>query len=484
MRGRISRRFVLGGLLAGGATSALATEPVAALRPKSRPAVTRAGVETLIEGAGLGGRLSFAVADAVTGEIIETRAPLLKLPPASVMKVVTALYGLEALGPVHRFSTRLLARGRVSGGLLEGDLILVGTGDPTLDTDALAEMAETLVASGIREVTGEFLVDASALPAIRAIDDRQPEHLAYNPAVGGLNLNYNRVRFQWQTTSEGTALRMEAHTRNFSPPVSVAQIRAANRGQPVFSYNGGNGTDNWTVAAGALEGEGSRWLPVRRPAAYAGDVLRTLAASQGVRLPQPKQVWGQAEGTELARRDSPPLHEILRAMLRWSNNLTAEVVGLTGTLKRGVAARNLGMSAREMSDWLADRMDTRKPVFKDHSGLHDGSRVAPTDLVRLLTRPGAQVALRPILKRMEFKTANETVLEVQAKTGTLHFVNALAGYMEGQNGRPLAFAIMAADTTRRSRLSRVELERPEGARAWTLRARRLEGQLIERWATF
>ena len=86
------------------------------------------------------------------------------LAPASVTKAVTALYALDTLGRGHRFATRLLAAGPVEDGVLRGDLVLAGGGDPTLDTDALADMAAGLKRAGVREVTGAFRVWGGAVP--------------------------------------------------------------------------------------------------------------------------------------------------------------------------------------------------------------------------------------------------------------------------------------------------------------------------------
>jgi serine-type D-Ala-D-Ala carboxypeptidase/endopeptidase (penicillin-binding protein 4) len=110
------------------------------------------------------------VADAETGEMLEVFNALYPLPPASVAKAVTTAYGLDRLGPGYRFQTRLVADGTITDGRIEGDLWLVGGGDPILDTDALGAMARELVDSGIRQVTGAFRVSTDALPAIDQID--------------------------------------------------------------------------------------------------------------------------------------------------------------------------------------------------------------------------------------------------------------------------------------------------------------------------
>jgi D-alanyl-D-alanine carboxypeptidase/D-alanyl-D-alanine-endopeptidase (penicillin-binding protein 4) len=132
------------------------------------------------------------------------------LPPASVAKTFTALYALDRLGADHRFETRLLATGPIRGGRLDGDLILLVGGDPVLDTDDLADMAAALVAQGVRQIGGRFLVSGGGLPSVTTIDPSQPIHVGYSPAVSGLVLNYNRVHFEWKRTAGGYHITMDA----------------------------------------------------------------------------------------------------------------------------------------------------------------------------------------------------------------------------------------------------------------------------------
>ena len=107
--------------------------------------------------------VAVAVADAATGEILESSNPALVLPPASVTKAVTAVYALETLGGAHRFTTRIVATGPVVDGKVQGDLVLEGGGDPGLDTDALGDMARQLKAAGVSGVTGGFKVCSTCL---------------------------------------------------------------------------------------------------------------------------------------------------------------------------------------------------------------------------------------------------------------------------------------------------------------------------------
>ncbi|SIO54333.1 D-alanyl-D-alanine carboxypeptidase / D-alanyl-D-alanine-endopeptidase (penicillin-binding protein 4) [Rhodovulum sp. ES.010] len=484
----LTRRFVLGGLLAGAGAPGLAEPLTRSLRPVARPEAGRrvAEAEMLVARAGLSGKIGYAVADAATGEVLEVRNPLLGLPPASVTKAVTALYALETLGPEHRFVTRLLATGPVRDGRLDGDLVLTGSGDPVLDTDMLGALVDRLAEAGVREVTGRFLYHAGALPRLAAIDPRQPPHVGYNPAISGLNLNFNRVHFEWKRAGGGYDVTMDARARLYAPTVSVARMQVVDRKGPVYTYSSKGGVDEWTVAQGALGKGGARWLPVRRPALYCAEVFETLASAAGIALPGAEEVAAIPGGTALAEHRSAPLRDILRGMLKYSTNMTAEAVGLASTIARGGQPATLAESAEAMSGWVAGRMGARKARFVDHSGLGDASELSAIEMVRMLVAVAPEGTLRGLMKQVHLRDGRGRPLydhpvEIRAKTGTLNFVSALAGYVTPPAGRELAFAIFTADMERRASLSPQELERPAGGRSWITRSRRLQMGLLERW---
>ena len=495
MKTNLTRRFVIGALLASVSNVALAKAPVASIRPKPRAGDFRKrtvrGADALIVNARLGGKVGFVVADAKTGLILESANPILAQPPASVTKTITALYALDSLGSGFRFKTRLMATGPVSNGRLKGDLVLVGGGDPTLTTDDLAEMAAGLKRAGVREVTGKFKVNASALPYVKSIDSSQPDHVGYSPAVSGLNLNYNRVHFEWKRmggVGGKYEIMMDARTEKYRPRVGIAKMRVVNREQPVYGYKSANGVDDWTVARRALGKGGSRWLPVRKPHIYAAEVFQTMARSQGIKLPRAVEVKGAASGTVLVEHKSAELRILLRDLLKYSNNMTAEAIGMTASAARGGAGGSLKASATKMSRWTASHTGARKSKFVDHSGLGAGSRLTAGGMVAALVKQGPNGQLAHLLKPIALRDANGRVIKghpvkVHAKTGTLNFVSALAGYVTAPDGTRLAFAMFMADEKRRAGVARTDREAPQGSKSWSRAAKRLQQALIERWAT-
>jgi len=486
----ISRRFVLGGMIGALAGEAWAEAPARSLRPMARPRPGTAAASVsvaadLVAAARLGGRVGFVVADARTGVVLEASGGDLALPPASTLKVITSLYALEHLGGDYRFATRLVATGPLRGGKVAGDLVLAGGGDPVLATDALGDMADGLRRAGVTGAAGRFLVWGGALPYLPAIDRSQPEWLGYNPAVSGLNLNFNRVNFVWKRAQGGYQLGLDARDRRFAPPVYSARIRTVERERPVYARAERGGVEEWTVSRSALGAGGSRWLPVRRPDLYAGDVFQTLARSQGVPLPAPEAVASLPGGTVLVRHESDPLRPLLRGMMRYSTNMTAEAVGMAASARQGVASH--AGSGQAMTGWLHRAAAVSQARLVDHSGLGAASRITAAEMVAVLVRLGPRAGLRGLMKPVALKDAAGRALaggrlKVDAKTGTLNFVSALAGYATLPNGRELAFAIFTADVARRDAIPDAEKERPAGADAWVRRSRALQQALIERWA--
>lgn len=495
---RLTRRALLAQGIAALATAAAAEAPLTVRRPEARPVDeppgrpgkrlrARPSPEEFVTDARLGGNVAYVVADARTGQILQSREADVPLPPASVAKSLTALYALDALGGDHRFRTRILVTAPVVDGITEGDLILAGGGDPVLDTDGLADLVARAREAGLREVRGRFLVWGGALPELREIDPGQLAHLGYNPAVSGLNLNFNRVHFQWTQQGGSYTVTMDARSANHRPEVRVARMRVEDRSVPVYTYEDGGDFDSWTVARGALGGGGTRWLPVRRPELYAGEVFRALARSDGIVLDAPERTEDEPGGEEIAGLDSPALSEIIEGMLLYSTNLTAEVIGLAASRARGVAPASLGASAAIMSDWLAMRFGADARIV-DHSGLGDASRISATDLVRILTVAGTEPRLSPLLRDITLRDVEGRPLEdppaqVLAKTGTLNFVSCLSGYLAASAGRNLAFTILTANLDLREEALDSDDEIPAGASAWNGRSRRMQQRMLQYWST-
>ncbi len=487
----IHRRFLLGGALASLLpTRAGADAPKTSPRPLARDGKAPGPGSEMAHWAEakLSGSFAALAIDRASGRVIASVNPDLPLPPASVTKAVTSLYALEALGPDFRFTTRVMRVGRLADGRLEGDLYLVGGGDPNLDSDALGDLAAAVAAAGVKSVTGRFVVCDGALPQRDRITAAQPDHLGYNPAISGINLNYNRVNFEWLHDGQGGwRLGMDTRGERFLPQVHGITGAIAERDLPLFTHAMDDaGAERWTVARTALVGEGSRWLPVRRPGAYVAEVFATLLRAHGVELPVAVvQPLPPPEAALIAERHGAPLTEVIRGMLRHSTNLTAEVLGLTAS-----GAGSLGGSGFAMTDWAARKLGLTQSRFVDHSGLGPENLSTARDLVTVFDRSRGMrhgKLLESLVRETgltdgEGKEQKTSPTRVHAKSGTMNFVSNLAGVIDRPKGGPILFAMICADAPRRDAVPIADREEPEGATGWTKRARRLHQRVLRDWA--
>lgn len=427
------------------------------------PLPLRADPASAIAEARLGAEVGYAALDLDSGTVLASRGAEAPMAPASTLKIVTALYALDRLGPAHRFATRVLQDGDT--------LILAGGGDPLLDSDDLADLAAQTARAWQGQPPARFLVWGGALPHVARLDPAQDDYLPYNPTLSGMILNFNRVHLDWRSGQ----MQLQARGRRQSPRAYGITIAGADRAAPLFTYEGDGAREAWTIARRAMGAQGARWLPVRRPELYAGDVFQTLCRAQGLVLPSPEQTDTLPGATQVARHDSPPLPDILRGMLEYSTNLTAEVLGLAAS-----GAPDPRSSAVAMAQWLRARDPQAQVEFHDHSGLSSRNRISPLTLARLLQGEGRTRDLAGLLKRIPLRDAKgkkiASPVQIAAKTGTLNFVSNLAGYAEAPGGRRIVFVIFAADEVRRAESEGQEL--PEGVIGWTKRAKTMQQALI------
>lgn len=472
-RPALGRRPFLGLLGSLGLTAAL--DPLPAL------ASTTGGLESAAVG--------YILFEPDSGTMLESRAADTPFIPASVAKLPTVAAALALLGPDHRFTTRLLATEPLTGGVLRGDLILQGGGDPALATEGLVQLLGGLAAAGLRRVEGRFLYDTGLLPDLAEIDAGQPWAAPYNTGVGALSLNYNRALLNWRRGATGPEVLTVADAGRLPLDSVAVRPMAGSRGFPLLP----DGADRWLMAPPAAGEAGGAWVPVARPGLAAASLFRRLAGDAGIALPLPEA--GRAPGgvPVLGALDSLPLNELARGLLRHSNNLSAEVIGLAASKRLDPSAATLDRSAALLQGWLTRQpMETGGQVagqkagwrglrLANHSGLGTGSRATPRQMAALL-RAG-RPALWELLPGEEDGKALPS--GVHAKTGTLAYVKGLAGLLTAGSGRQLGFVLFIADPARRAALD-AALDRrvtaiPAEARGWAAAARRVQDETLGRW---
>jgi D-alanyl-D-alanine carboxypeptidase/D-alanyl-D-alanine-endopeptidase (penicillin-binding protein 4) len=377
--------------------------------------------------------------------------------PASTLKLVTAWAALETLGPEHRFTTRLWRSGAISDdGVLAGDLVLEGGGDPLMDLDALMALAWALRAAGVERVAGRFILDDSTMPSLPVVNPDQPVEAGYNAGVGALSLAFNRV--ERRPAADGGMVTL--------PPLRE-------RG-PAWSR---------------LPFDGPASVPVQDAGLHAAWVFHDLAQSLGIVLAAPERTGRPSELVLVADQQSRTLREIVQAMLLYSNNQVAEIIGLMTT-----DAASLAASAAVIEGQLRAALpavDWQGFVMTNHSGLDPAARATPDQLLAILTLAEARHPMISLLPAAGWSgslqsrlRAPDTVLRVWAKTGSLDFASSLVGYVLPIDGGPRRIAVLITDEAGRQARDAVEVPDPALRRSiddFTNRARELRDDLI-RWA--
>jgi D-alanyl-D-alanine carboxypeptidase/D-alanyl-D-alanine-endopeptidase (penicillin-binding protein 4) len=406
-----------------------------------------------------GAHLGVLVVDAADGRVLFARAPDRPLVPASNLKILTAVAVLDAFGPAHRFTTRVLADAPPDAAGAVERLYLRGGGDPALTSESFWRLAADLRLLGLAQVRGGIVVDDSAFD-----DERwhpswgQVGSRAYHAPVGALTANYGAFTVEVTPGSRaGEALRVR-----LDPPVDY--LRVVNRAR-----TGARGSRATLaverVAVGDVEevrvsgelpaGGTSRrfYRSVADPGRYAGSVARLQLEANGVAVgPALARSTPPAGAVELLAFEGEPLGSIVRSFVKYSNN------GIAETLLKALGAAHEGgrggwaSGARALTERLAAfGLDPGALRLVDGSGLSTRNRLTPRALVTALLRARASfaigpefVAALPIAARDGTlqKRADASGPRVRAKTGLLEGVTGLSGYAELADGREAVFSIL------------------------------------------
>lgn len=435
----------------------------------------------------------YFVVDVDDGRVVAELNADKTFMPASVIKIPTTAAALEILGSGHRFATTILTEGTIVGGILAGALTIRGGGDPLLTGDHLQLLAKEIARAGIKEVSGGFYYDATHHAETPQINALQPEAAGYNPAVSALSVNFNRVRWNWRNGGDGPSGKATAVSDKVTVPLEAIGFAPAEETLPGALARAGLPIDDSWLVSRKISSRGEDWLPVGNPALVAAEILRQLAAKEGVKLPEPKPRVATSRAKEIARYESPDLALIVRVILRHSNNMSAELVGLAATKAETGFPLTLEGSAESLAYWWRQRLpDVNWDGFylENLSGLSSKSRMSPRQVVAMLLHAAEPIGgadYHDLLRAASWKANNGKTVRIRAKTGTIAYGRGLAGYIDAANGRRLAFAIFANDVERRAALDAAFDPRVENInnawRKWRRRALRMEQKLLNGWAT-
>ena len=427
-------------------------------------AQTLAAIDEILNDADLPSAIwGIVIRDARDGRVILSRNADKNLLPASNLKLMTTAVALDRLGPTHRYTTRLYHLGEVStDGTLTGDLVIRGSGDPTFGSegmgDPLEDWAEALAQAGVRRITGRIVGDDDVFEDARYGEGWDVTHIAtesYAPASGGLVWGDNLVRIRVEAGAPGAAPRFESDPPGFATVVGEATTRS---GGGRVDIERQLGTDQFVIRGGVPRGyTGTLRVPVANPTLFAVHAFAMRLREAGIDVSRAERVdvddtdrKPSYDGAEPLRAYvSPTLDEIVERINRESDNLYAEQVFRTfggGTFEGAEDAVQAFVEGTG-----ADGDDL---YIADGSGLSRKDMVTPDALaavLRAMRNHPAASAFRQSLP--EGGGAGSTLrnrlsgVPVRAKTGSLLAVRCLAGYVDGPNGTPYVFVLMANNYT-------------------------------------
>ncbi|WP_457029632.1 D-alanyl-D-alanine carboxypeptidase/D-alanyl-D-alanine endopeptidase [Kitasatospora sp. P5_F3] len=409
------------------------------------------------------------VVDTSTGQVVYQHQADALLTPASTLKTVTSAAALELLGESHVFTTEIRTTGSRYSSVLNGDLILRGGGDPSLQPKDLDDLAAQVAAAGITTVTGRVLADGSRYDSVPlgpgwAWDD---EAYSYSPQISALTVapdaEYSMDTVKVTVTPAATAGQPATVTLfpAEAPMKFAGQITTGAAGSGNSSGVERRRGVNELALTGSLA-VGSAPVDflttVENPTGYTGDVFAGALAKHGVKVMHPTKAATGAEASQaLVGHASRPLGELLVPMLKISNNGIAEhLLKEIGKVKGGQGSWSAGVT--QVSGFLkANGLELPTSRQVDGSGLSRYDLVSASKMTGLLKlAPGKPwfktwydalpVAGNPermvggtLAARMRGTAAENNV---HAKSGSMGGVDNLVGYATAPDGRRLAFSIL------------------------------------------
>jgi D-alanyl-D-alanine carboxypeptidase/D-alanyl-D-alanine-endopeptidase (penicillin-binding protein 4) len=393
------------------------------------------------------------------------------LAPASNMKILTLAAAAERLGWDYAFETRLVGSGPIEDDVLRGDLVVVGSGDPSIDdwdgaaSRLFADWAETLKMSGIHTITGRIIGDDDSFDDEMfgsgwAWDDLDR---SFATGVGALQFNENTAQLRLTPgmragepaaanvvpAGSGLTIRNLVTTSGASAPISLA-IRRRLDG-PTLEVRG-----SLPVGSGPI----LRNVAVTNPTIYFATHLRNALIKAGidvtgdaVDIDDIADPPSRSRGTILLTHRSEPLSVLATTMMKLSQNLYAETLLRAMGTQRSIGSIDSGHASvvSLFQNWGLSPADFR---MVDGSGLSMYDLVTSDLLAAILMHMVQDARLRDAFQlTLPIAGVDGTLTQrmkgtpaagnARAKSGTLSTSRALSGYVWSADAEPLVFAIIA-----------------------------------------
>lgn len=427
-----------------------------------------------------GAKVSALAVDLDSGKVVGQLNGQLRLTPASVSKLYTAAAALAQWGPEHRFVTRLLRDGPVHGGALQGDLILVGAGDPTLEDRDLWSLIREMRNQGIRQIDGHLVINESLFGAVpcrtqdRCAARRASQH-AYNAPLSAAGIDFATWCVEIRSAEKvGDAARVgwcRVPVASVKLEGRVTTVAADKVAEVTVARRTRDGHDQ-LVASGQIP-LGGKPVQIYRAASDAADqtglILRGMLNNAGIAIKGDTVIADSpppSAAVPVASVEGQSLREQLARMMAYSNNYMADMLALdlvayqapqaeislaaAGTRLQTLATTSARASGTDIS------VGSGLPVLRSGSGLTVDNALSAADIGALLGYVYHRTELFPAflgaLSVPRYSPLHMLGLgddawlnRVSVKTGSLnqpYSVMSLAGYYRRVDGGWGAFAMI------------------------------------------
>jgi D-alanyl-D-alanine carboxypeptidase/D-alanyl-D-alanine-endopeptidase (penicillin-binding protein 4) len=404
--------------------------------------------------------LSIYVENLDTGEPLLTWNEEVPRNPASVAKLLTTLVALDILGPAYTWKTEVYLVGELNDGVLDGDLLLKGYGDPWLVTERVWQMLREIRQRGISRINGDLLIDDSYFNVPYhdpAAFDHEPLR-AYNVEPNALLMNFKVVHYYFEPDAESATvdIRVEPPLENLRVENKLSVVQGRCRGY----QRGITITPNHAVDHMVMTGE----FP---SGCNSYEMGRTALSHNQFAYGLFKSIWKESGGEfsgsywnvikpEHAKPlfvfDSWPLSDIITKVNKHSNNVMARQLLLTlGAEKFAVPGTEEG-GRLVVAKWLQDRqMDPTELMLDNGAGLSRDARISAEFLGQILRYAWKSPFMPEFLSSLSLPGLDGTLArrfrddpltgKAHMKTGSLDHVAAIAGYLQARSGN--RYAIVA-----------------------------------------
>lgn len=427
-----------------------------------------------------------------TDDTLFALEPETPLAPASNMKLLTSATALHVLGPDYRFRTWVLADGEIEDGVLLGDLIIYGTGDPGISDrfysskdEVFQRLVDQLQEAGIRAVSGDLVADASFFdgPLRDPGWDARDLNEHFTAGVSALSYNENVVSFRIRPGDVGGAPLVQTVPAHSALEVVNTAETVTGTARPRLAILRDDPLDAVRIVGRMKADSRDVWrqMTVAIPADFVAASFRATLEKRGIVVrgrnrtvarsdisPVP-QLTAPALGRRgpwiVATHVSRPLVDYLPVINKQSNNFFAELIfrAVGRAMEGRGSARAASLAVRRTLHEIG--VDTTHLIQHDGSGLSAENRVSTEVLVQTirgmsegLLWPEFWASLPTAGTRHELGRMYRTAAagNLRAKTGTIRGVSALSGVVRSQDGERLAFSLIVNDSPSQTRAKRLE----------------------------